>query len=441
MNKMAASAGLLLGLAMLASSARAEIGALDPTPAATLLLPYFEVDLDDPTGPTTLFTINNATAEPAIAHVTLWTDLSVPTLDFNVFLTGYDVVTFNMRDLFFAGITPQTSHQQTAISPVGSFSVVTNPVSGVGPGSTSCDGQLPLPPLPAILLDHIRASHTGQPSAVFAGRCSGKGHSDGLARGYLTIDNVNFCTLDFPGDAGYFISGGQGAANNLNQLWGDFVLLSDRENGAQGLPLVHLEADDALGPANYTFYRRYSGGADQREGLATTWAARFGIGGLFDGGTRLLIWRDSKRRISPFFCGITPAPFPLSANNLTIFDEDENFLFYELPPFSPSLPAAGIVPFPWETQSVDIEGTFTDPFLGFPFEFGWLYMNLNNPVAGSQVPFEPLMQNWVGVLMQADGRFSVGFEAVHFDGVTDPGDAQDEQIPVCDGDPDPAYCE
>ena len=48
---------------------------------ATLLLPYFEVDLSNPSGTTTLFSINNASASAAVAHVTLWTDESIPTLE------------------------------------------------------------------------------------------------------------------------------------------------------------------------------------------------------------------------------------------------------------------------------------------------------------------------------------------------------------------------
>ena len=40
-------------------------------PAATLLLPYFEVDVSGTTGQTTLFTVTNVTRYPQIAHVTL----------------------------------------------------------------------------------------------------------------------------------------------------------------------------------------------------------------------------------------------------------------------------------------------------------------------------------------------------------------------------------
>jgi hypothetical protein len=43
-------------------------------PAATLLLPYFEVDLDDQSRGTTLFTVTNVTNVDRVAHVTLWTD-------------------------------------------------------------------------------------------------------------------------------------------------------------------------------------------------------------------------------------------------------------------------------------------------------------------------------------------------------------------------------
>jgi hypothetical protein len=430
----------LVGLLALGGQAIAEIGTIDDVPAATLLLPYFAVDLNDPQALTTLFSINNASAAPAIAHVTLWTDLSVPTLDFNVYLTGYDVVTFNLRDLFTTGTTPQTEHvnDADAISPVGEFSLVTNPISGVGPGSTSCNGQLPLPPLPAVLLDHIRAAHTGQGSpVVFGGLCSGVDYGDNIARGYITIDSVNFCTLDFPGDTGYFIGGGVGAANNLNQLWGDYFYVNAAQNFAQGETLAHLEASNALGAGNYTFYRRYSGGADQREGMASTFAVRYADGGAFDGGTHLAVWRDAKRTIFPFSCAlVAPTPYPLSQNQIVIFDEDENPDVPESSPFSPAIPGTSLIPFPWETQNTEVNG----PDFPVPFSFGWLYLNLNNAVAGSQVPFEPIMQNWVTATMDANGRFSVGFDAIQLDNVTDPAAASDVSLPICDGAPDPAAC-
>ena len=425
----------LAALLALGGQAFAVIGTVDDVPAATLLLPYFEVDLNDPIALTTLFSINNASAAPAIAHVTLWTDLSVPTLDFNVYLTGFDVVTFNLRDLFTTGTVPETSHTGAGgVSNVGDFSLVTNPVTGVGPGSTSCNAQLPLPALPAILLAHIQAAHTGNPSSVFGGDCGGVAFGDNIARGYLTIDNVNTCSLDFPGTAGYFVAGGGGTgANNQNQLWGDYFYVDQLDNFAQGETLVHVEADDALGAANYTFYRRYApAGEDQREGLTSTFATRYANGGAFTGGTDLIVWRDAKRTISPFACaGGPPAPYGLGQEQIVIFDEEENPDVPEQSPFSPVIPGTALTPFPWEAQRVAVGG----PAFPVPFTFGWLYLNLNTTVAGSQVPFEPVTQNWVTTVISADGRFSVGYDAIQLDNVTDPAFASNVCLGVGGGAP------
>ncbi|HXO29718.1 MAG TPA: hypothetical protein VOA80_20365, partial [Thermoanaerobaculia bacterium] len=55
--------GLVLAVLLLAAApAMAVICTIDAVPAATLLLPYFEVDLNNPNGLTTLFSINNASA-------------------------------------------------------------------------------------------------------------------------------------------------------------------------------------------------------------------------------------------------------------------------------------------------------------------------------------------------------------------------------------------
>ena len=43
--------------------------------------------------------INNASATAVLAHVTVWSDWSVPVLDFDVYLTGYDVQTINLREV------------------------------------------------------------------------------------------------------------------------------------------------------------------------------------------------------------------------------------------------------------------------------------------------------------------------------------------------------
>src|SRR5687768_18492082 len=75
------------------------------TPAATLLLPYFEVDLASPTpeARTTVFNVINVSPMRQIARATIWTDWAYPVLTFNIPLTGYDVEAVNLRELIARG--------------------------------------------------------------------------------------------------------------------------------------------------------------------------------------------------------------------------------------------------------------------------------------------------------------------------------------------------
>ena len=114
-----ALAALLLLFAAAASAATPRSGSPATTnnddscdialqPAATLLLPYFEVDFKAPqsNATTTLFTIQNLSPSPRIANVTLWTDWGFPALNFPIHLTGYDVQGINLYDLFTRGTFP-----------------------------------------------------------------------------------------------------------------------------------------------------------------------------------------------------------------------------------------------------------------------------------------------------------------------------------------------
>ncbi|HXU31729.1 MAG TPA: hypothetical protein VN851_14235, partial [Thermoanaerobaculia bacterium] len=169
MSRLTATAAILILLATWgASPLRAGICFLDEVPAATLLLPYFEVDLNNPNGIDTVMSINNASAGGALAHVVLWTDLSVPTFDLNLYLTGFDAQTLRLRDIF-NGLIPNTASagQDPAdwISPRGPFSQDAN--------FASCNGQLPPPSVPASLVTHLRAAHSGTFSAILNG-CAGR---------------------------------------------------------------------------------------------------------------------------------------------------------------------------------------------------------------------------------------------------------------------------
>jgi hypothetical protein len=410
----------LLLLFGLAATLRGEICSLDTVPAATLLLPYFEVDLDNVWGISTLFSVNNASATAVLAHVVLWSDLSVPVLDFNIYLTGYDVQTVNLRDILVNGVLPRTASDQQdpldTISPQGDFSQDIN--------FASCQGQLPPPTLPSTFIQHLQTSLTGQSSSVLGNRCAGRDLGDRHARGYLTIDTVSNCTLRFPGDVGYFAPGGTGDATNQNVLWGDYFYVNDMANLAQGETLVHIEASatnpETSTPGEYTFYGRYVSwtAIDNREPLATNFAVRYVNGGTFTGGTDLIVWRDSKVNQGAFTCpavaGARPPWYPLGQESIVIFDEEEN---PELPasfPISPQPPGEFLVPFPAEAQRVDVDG----PALPVGPSFGWLFLNLNTtvPAAGNNPPEDPAAaQAWVTVTMDAEGRFSVGFDAIRLD--------------------------
>ena len=278
----------------------------------------------------------------------------------------------------------------------------------------------------------MQSALTGQASAViFGGLCSGVDHGDRIARGYVTVDAVSSCNLDFPDSVGYFVDGGAGIATNQNVLWGDYFYVDAEQSFAQGETLVHVEAAALLGAANYTFYYRYTNangtpGADNREGLGNIFAVRYLNGGAFNGGTSLLTWRDAKVSVNPFSCAlIAPSPFPLGQNQVVVFDEEENFEVPEGCTISPCPPTQGISPFPYEAQRTAVGGQT----LPATPDFGWIFLNLNTVVAGSQVPFEPLMQNWVTVVMDAEGRFSVGFDAIQLGNVTAADVTNDPIIP------------
>jgi hypothetical protein len=407
----------LLACMALSTPARAQpLPSIADQPAATLLLPYFEVDLANPAGANTLFTINNASASAVLAHVTIWSTMHVPVNAFNIYLTGYDVQTIYLRDVL-NGVLPQTASAgqdpTDTISPKGPVSQDIN--------FASCTGVLPSPALAQATIAHIKASLTGHASALAGGLCASIADGTQIAKGYITVDTVNNCTTKTPADAGYFVSGGFGDATNQNVLWGDYVYtnhLGGLESG-DGSPLVHVRAD-ATDPATstagrYTFYGRVVGwtAADNREPLSTSYLARYVNGGAFTG-TNLTVWRDAKVSQSYFSCNGQPSWYPLGQEGVVIFDEQEHPVVPQSIPFAPQPPFASLIPFPAGAQRVAVGGSA----LPVPFNFGFLYLDLNTTVsfAGPNPPVDPAAaQAWVEVHMKGTGRYSVGWPAAMLD--------------------------
>lgn len=426
-------------LLLVGGPAIAEMCTIDAVPAATLLLPYFEVDINDPLGVNTIFSINNASAAPALAHVTLWTDWSQPTIDFDVFLTGYDIQVVNLYELFTTGNIPITADEQSdgldTISPHGTEGTTHPEWDG---SFADCGSFFPFFANPMITggnFDRLVNGHTGNPVGAIGGGCMGATYGDDIARGYITVDSAVRCSTEFADEDGYF-GGLDPVANNSNQLWGEYFII-DRNNAfAEGDNLVHVEAEDGfVGDANgYTFYARYTedeGHADNREPLGATWAARYLNVAAFSGGTDFTVWRDSTSSeissvgyncVSNDASSGGPDWFPLNEVQVVAFDEVENAieLCFSGPGGVISPPDDAFDPpcFPLETQRI------ASTNLGFrgissPWDAGWMYLNL---AVGSDLTdiypedFDPNYadgaQSWVSVSHSANGLYTVGLQAI-----------------------------
>jgi hypothetical protein len=425
----------LASLLGLGGQAFALIGTADVVPAATLLLPYFEVDLNDINGNNTLFSINNASDAAVLSHVTVWSDQSIPVLDFDVYLTGYDVQTINLRDVLQNGNLPRTASTgqdpsgsaiNAGISPRGSLSAL--PQGDINyPG---CTGTLPYtnPALNAAFRAHLQAILQGNASPTF-GLCYGSKTKDNVLRGYVTVDTVSTCNVLFPSQ---MLTGYAGVITNENTLWGDYFYVNSTENFAQGDTLVHIES---CGPAtngrpgsqyatcfvtgDHTFYGRYeaAGAVNAREPLPTTMGARYLNGGGFTGGTDFLVWREGGSQASAVGYSCTnqgpTAWYPLGSTQIVVFDETEQVV---TPENCPSGFDCGIdISIPNEANRVDIG---TD--IPTPFNFGWVYLNLQTAAQAVAAYGDDDTQMWLVTVMDASGRFSVGYSGVAFDNANTP---------------------
>jgi len=405
---MMAAAALLLMLAT-GSVSRAQspfAGVVANEPAATLLLPYFEVDLNNntPQGDTTTVQIFNTSATAILSHVTIYSDLGVPAFGFNVYLTGYGVWRLNLQSLLVSGVMPQ----ETASTNQDPMDII----SHKGPDSqdinfATCNGILPYTtPISGATLIGLQHALTGQASGNFSGNCLGQNIGDGIARGYITIDTVNSCSTLFPGDSGYFAAGGTGIATNQNVLAGDSFYVNPSKNHAVALPLVSLIADGA-NPATstsgrYTFYGKFDSwtAVDNRQPTSTEFAPRYVNAGSPQGvnfinqGTTEIVWRDSKVAQGPFTCGTPPSWYPLSYEGMLIFDEQEHPQIAPTCTERPCPVAPTLTPYPAVTQKTVVGGAQ----LPTSFNEGWIYLDLNqsNAADSSNPPVDPsAAQAWV----------------------------------------------
>lgn len=315
---------VLVALALLAvaGTGYAVVCAYDNVPGATLLVPYFRVSgvvnsggYIDSSGTDTDVSFVNVSTPGIIAHVTVWNKYSKAVLDFNVPMTGKDVVTMSMRDVLNGnlnvnGTTPQpplgdvcgvtiktgspTTYNATPYIGWGQtkYLRVAHPQGAGGTDPATIDWQVSvsqyaqgdafLPFRGAVLasLDEsgdITSFQSSGGANILDGTNPACGvYGDGTAvspdsywistlsgqfSGYVTIDVVNYCTNWFP-DQDFFYTydaiatwGWGTYGYTPNCLIGDVFYLDQSANlgNISGDPAVALEFDSRLS-TYYTWY-------------------------------------------------------------------------------------------------------------------------------------------------------------------------------------------
>jgi hypothetical protein len=356
-------------------------------PAATLLLPYFEVDVstDNPgLASHTLITIYNVSQVPQIGRATIWTDWGYPVFSFDVFFGGYDVQGYSLFDILRRGEVIVTSNRGPR--GVRSLDHVTGNPRFAQEAAASCQaagGNID----PARLAAIQRALTAGLwPDCPGGERRVGSTSS--LAIGYVTIDLVSNCSGRSPLAPGYF----EGELLYDNVLTGDAIHIRNSQ-GFEGRtvaePLVHIRAVPEGGPAGwfpgtalpFTFYDRLAPPGnrrlDRRQPLPSLFAARYLQQGR-GANSELTIWRETPlRREQLLACEVAAAQDGFI--EIVRFDESSNptINFYTCVVTCPPqpdpvlLPAAALTPishfgiFPPRSWTADLGG--------------WLYLNLSTP--------------------------------------------------------------
>jgi len=373
-------------------------------PAATLLLPYFEVESGRHPleAQNTIFSIINTSRMPQIARVTLWTDYGFPAIWFNIFLTGYGVQSISLYDVIANGVIPKSSSG----APHGSRSKPNDANPNIV-SLSDCDALGG--PLPASTQASLAALLTK--GGVSSASCRLGGEHAAMATGYVTVDVVSRCSSVSPTDPAYYSS----TILFDNVLTGDYERIApahDLGNYAGGNPLVHIRAVPEGGPSGsvsnsglpYTFYDRLTPTAarhiDRRQPLPSSFAARFIEGGTGGFSTDLAIWREAQTSAT---AGCVSANAAVPYMSIVRYDEFEN----------PTMGAvSGSHAMPVAAASATNSADFP-PRVGASVA-GWMFLDLDNHAGvGASSPYSVPRpsQNWVTIHMRAEGRYAVDYDA------------------------------
>jgi hypothetical protein len=173
-------------------------------------------------------------------------------------------------------------------------------------------------------LAFLRAAHTGQPTDEWDGNCGGRDLGDGVARGYIVIDDLVACMqapiseIDIA--SGYF--------GNRDNFSGSFEVRNRTDDFSYGGPLVALhEVTSLLSAGDMSFYGWLGNwavnGQSRREALPNKWRVPF-LNSAATGSTELIVFRPVHRTATPYACNAVPASFTGGVASLTAYDVSQN---------------------------------------------------------------------------------------------------------------------
>ncbi len=458
MRKLAIVTVAILAVALVGGqSAYANYCSRDVVPAATLLVPYASVGLTnigtgyvpDANKPTTLFSMTNVSATAQIVHVTVWDALSVPQIDFDVILSGYDTWQINFRDLLAGNFTAFDTAKTTlwtapfSSTPLRPFEWGPNgqdardtgywPGPNVGatlpaPEDRTAIGSLcgiSSPPYGDLtsLSGLIVAKFTGPLEAYAHAGCGGvdvRGDKSSWLTSlgvdpvffYVTADVATRCSTQFPDSETYFAPGGVGGYDNV--LIGDIIYFDPVNNYSEMFNAVAIEAiAGATGSDRETFYDL----GDGREPLATAFAFRYAdFAPTFS--STAIVWKNKS--------DFTPGGDVDDCVRYLYYAFDDNE--HSMSRTSTTGPSGTLITdidpnqFPFETQKVVINKAQFDVFQldAGTNKVGWMALLFppsyppGNPYYDAD-PFNYTVQAWVGMTFQYNiggNKFSAGTEAL-----------------------------
>ena len=452
---------LVLGVS---SIVYANVCAFDPVPAATILFPFVTMDYDG--DQKTIFSLTNVSAEDQILHVTVWTDFSSAILDFNILLTGYDLISMDISTIFKDGYLPVTKHEghntppltpelEEGVEPNGPVSAG-NTLNGfwVDPGmdfpqptnslGDRCDANnssypgLYEDPIPggflALFKSYLQVSQTanrehsndpdctspyGDPQFVPAPEPFWIMRDETYPTWmYITADVVWSCNKLFPDSPTYF----QDQAQTDNVLIGDAMWVSQSEALSETSNAVMIEATEYLDQvatinpdSGYpiSFYHRYAVSnddiSDYREPLPTAWAFRYLGAGDPTVNTGIRTWKGSTNFNKTNDLDRL-GPDPVSPDDL-IASNCHAYTYYAWDEDEMVTTVAGV---PWSMPGgesvipnlIPLE-TQEIPVEQFdtPGAYGWMLFVWPASNYPDQVP-DDFYQTWMGVRYQAYGAWS-----------------------------------